>query len=60
MFHVNLQEDVDESNVQVVEVPPKNRASGFHEEEDLTPLCKGRRIVYVKFMMNTPSEVWCK
>ncbi len=60
VYNVNLREEVDESTVEVVKVPSQMRASGFHEEEDLTPLCGDKQIVHVVFMSNTPFKVWCK
>lgn len=60
VFHVTLVAPLDESRVEKVSVPPKVRLSGFAEEEDLTPLCGGRPLVYVKFVLNAPKEVWCQ
>lgn len=60
IFDVRLATPQDESRIEKVSVPRKMRASGFADEEDLTPLCNGGRIVRVRFMMNTPTEIWCE
>lgn len=60
VFHVKPVGPFDERLVEKVAVPRKFRMSGLAEEEDLTPLCKGRPLVYVKFVLNVPTEVWCQ
>lgn len=60
VFDVRLVNPIDESRVVKISVPQKSRTSGFAEEEDLTPLCRGGRIVRVRFVLNTPKEIWCE
>ncbi|MCB1194341.1 MAG: hypothetical protein KDK90_28165 [Leptospiraceae bacterium] len=66
VFEIRLQNDVNESNVEVVPVP--QTTDMFPKERDLTELCKGKKLVYVKFFHvgifysgdPKPREVWCK
>lgn len=55
-----LQDRVNESKVRKVAIPSINRISGFHQEEDLTKYCKDSEVVYVRFFMNIPKEIWCQ
>lgn len=58
-YKIYLKDGVNEAKVKKVAVPRKLRASGFHEEEDLTSLCPDSEIVYIRFFSNVPIEVWC-
>lgn len=60
-FEVQLDPKFNESKVIKLKVPIRQeRASGFHEDEDISSLCEPRKMVYIKFSMNQPQEVWCE
>jgi hypothetical protein len=60
-YNVKLQPRVDESKVIKLKVPIRQeRASGYHEDEDLSYLCEPLKMVYIEFKLNAPQEVWCE
>ena len=60
-YNVKLQPNVNESKVIKFKVPIRQeRASGFHEDEDLSYLCEPHKMVYIEFKLNSPQEVWCE
>jgi hypothetical protein len=51
----------DEKNIVKLKVPIKQqRASFFHDEEDLSELCFPNKMVQMNFANNQPREVWCE
>ncbi|HNH08584.1 MAG TPA: hypothetical protein PK683_08780 [Leptospiraceae bacterium] len=60
-FDVQLAPKFNESKVVKLKVPIRQeRASGYHEDEDISSLCEPKKMVYIKFSFNQPQEVWCE
>lgn len=59
-FRFELGTSDEIARAQVVAVPARLRAPAFADDEDLSLLCKGGKIVAFTTFGNIPRQVWCK
>lgn len=52
--------ELDELPSERLQLPPKIRVSGFHEDESLVSECAEGRIASVEFFTNAPIRIRCQ
>ena len=60
-YEIINKKGIDESKVAKLKVPIRQeRGSGYHDEEDISYICAPKEMVFIKFSLNMPEEVWCE